>query len=151
MLEQINSEYANGVSVRSIALKYGLAPSSLLRHFKHAGIAVKEPEPLQATNAIDCLAELVKRADALYKQAQRSGKPDTALRCLKEMHSITTTMAKLTGEIKTGTTINILALPEWTAARRIILKTLAPYEDAKKAMIRALGTIPMLGSSNDAS
>jgi transposase-like protein len=146
MLEQMNTEYANGETVRGIAVKHGVNPSSLLRHFKHAGIAKIEPEPIAAVNSIDSLSELSKRADKLFKQAQQSGKQETALRCLKEMRELVSLSAKLTGELRTGTTINILALPEWTAARRIILKAIDPYPDAKRAMIKALGAVPMIGS-----
>ena len=47
-------------------------------------------------------------------------------------------MAKVEGQIRDGTTINLTVSPEWARTRAIILQALEPFPEARVAVATAL-------------
>jgi len=60
---------------------------------------------------------------------------------IREVRGILELMGRLVGEIQNGNTINIIALPQWVAIRDAITGALAPYPEARTAVIQALSEV----------
>jgi len=143
--ETINLELARRVPMRTIAEKYGVGLASLARHKQHMPQVQAEPPtvvpvgtgPLESILAR--IAELDGRLESIFDQAQTKN-PALALRVLKECRENTALLARLAESITQAQPANMLAptSPEWHAIRRVLLKTLEPYSDARKAVVAAL-------------
>jgi hypothetical protein len=101
----------------------------------------KAVEAEAASNAGDLLAKVAvieAEAQRLAKKAEDAGDLRTAMSGIREMARLIELLARLRGELSDAPTINLVAAPEWHRLRRCIADALAPFPDAKLAMIEAL-------------
>jgi len=144
--QQITEDILSGVTYREISEKYGCSLGAIHRHKQHS---VVQPVPvlseIDVTNQMQVMvriAELNKRADQIYKASVKNDDRLNALRALKELRGILELYSKLTGELSTQAIhqhLHVTASPEWATLRHKILEALAPFPEARRAVIRAIG------------
>lgn len=145
-VEEINEMLLRNVPYKDIAEKYGGSISSYHRHKQHMldqmrNAPVEIPEVVEPSAVMRRIAELDQRADFLYREAVRTKDLLNAGRFLKEMREIVALYAKLTGELNTAASVvhqHVHINPEWVALRQVMLTALAPYPEARAALIKAL-------------
>lgn len=142
-INEINEKLVSGISPREMADKYNLNHMSLYRHKeKHLPLTLIKAQQLQEQDAADDLlarVELIyEKAWDLVNKAETKGSFQPAVGALKEARSCLELIGKLLGEIKSGTTVNVLYNPEFIQVRQTITQALEPYPDARQAVVRAL-------------
>ncbi len=128
---------------RSIASHYGLIETSLRRHRdKHlpAKLAKAEAasELARADQLLAELRDLHERARLMLEDAEAAGDLRTALSAVREARGCLELLAKLMGELKDTTTVNLILSPEWLEVRALILAALAPHPAARQAVATSL-------------
>ena len=143
--EAINFELLQRVPLNAICSKYGVSTSALQRHKAHIPRQLaKTPgaqEVANSGNIMTRIAELDARTNTIFMQASESQNSGVALRALKELREITQLYARLAGELQSSNVINIVVTPEWLVLRGALLKALAPYPDARRAVVDAIGGV----------
>ena len=134
---------AGSDSLRTIAARFGVSKSSLIRHRdKHLPETLTKAQDAQeVARADDPLAQLGGlRAEAhrIKGKAEKATDYRTALAGIRELVRIVELMAKVRGELAQEGTVSIVLAPEWLVLRGTILRSLAPYPDARLAVARAL-------------
>lgn len=154
-VEQINRDIALGVSFERLHEKYGASVGALHRHKTHMmtqlvtaqGVDVSDP-----SSVMQRIQELEQRADSLYKAAVKKGDLLNTGRALKELREITALYARLTGELNTQQQVihqHLHVTPEWVFLRSVMLKALAPYPEARTALVTALEGAQALTEGDD--
>ena len=145
-VEEINEMMIRGATYQQIIEKYGGSLSALHRHKQHL-TAQRQNLPVEAVDVTEPslvmrrIAELDMRADWLYREAVKSKDLLNAGRALKELREIVGLYAKITGELNTQAQIvhqHVHINPEWVALRQTMLNALAPYPEARAALVAAL-------------
>ncbi len=142
--EAISLELLQKVPVRDIAAKYGVSTSALQRHKGHIpkvlAVAEQAQHVAEASSVMQKIIELDRRADEIYKEAKEGEDLALALKALKELRETAALFAKVTGELQQQTVHQHLHItPEWLTLRAQILAALAPYPEARAAIVKALG------------
>jgi hypothetical protein len=147
-LEAIDTALVDGEPYRNIAAQFGISTSALQRH-KRTHIpqslmkAVVAEELMRADDLLAHVSELRKRALSILEEAEREGDLRSALLAIREARGCIELLAKLVGELKTGTEINVVANnPVWISLRSEILRTLGPFPEAREAVSNALLEAP---------
>ncbi len=141
--EEINAALLSETPLRAMARRYATSKDALARHREHLPVhLVKASEAAEVAEA-DSLLEQVKhlqsRAVAILDKAEASGDLRTALSAIREARGNLELLAKLLGELQQEGTVNVLvAAPEWLALRSLILEAIAPYPEARTAVLGAL-------------
>ncbi len=143
--QQITEAILSGMTYREISDKYGCSLGAIHRHKNHSAVQLAPALPeIDVTNQMQVMnriAELNKRADHIYKESVKNGDRLNALRSLRELRDILELYSKLTGELNTQTVhqhLHVSASPEWATLRYKILEALAPFPEARRAVIRAI-------------
>ena len=95
----------------------------------------------EIASADDLLANVCKlqrRAQRILRKAESAGDHRTALAAIREVRSTIELLAKLLGELREGTNVNILITPEYQRLRGNVIEALEPYPDARLAVASAL-------------
>jgi len=142
-LNNINQKLIAGASVRSLADEYSLGKMSLQRHrTNHLPRHLVKAKELQEMDAADKLLERVEglydKALTIMAKAEKEKKFQPAVSAIKEARSSLELIAKMIGELKTGTNINITYNAEWIDLRTQIYNALAEYPEAKIEVAKAL-------------
>ena len=142
-LERINLELMNGIPLRTVAKDYNVSHSALHRHKSEHIKGAEEVSSALPVISIDKVMELERRADALYREAMRNDDRLNAIRALKEYRETVSLYAKLTGELTKQTQIvhnHLHVNPEWVTLRQTMLTALAPFPEARAALIEAINS-----------
>ena len=128
---------------RAVADRFGLSKDAALRHKSDhlPATLVKSREAAEVAHADNLLGqvrELQARALSILDTAEATGDLRTALGAIREARGNLELLAKLLGELKEGTTLNMVVAPEWLQIRAVILTALDPYPDARLAVASAL-------------
>lgn len=144
----IDRQIVDGRPMLRIAEEFGVSQQALLRHRDHSHLpiaaAAAEREEADGARGLDLLAsagELREKALALLAQAEAAGDLKTAMQGIRECSRVLELMGKLRGVIDESATINILVAPQLIAVQQQILIALAPFPDARAAVVAALGSI----------
>lgn len=143
--EQITLDLLGGVSLRNVAKKYKLSLSAVQRHKQHIAKQMPVTEGVDVAEPLSVMRrvkELDNRADELYREAMENHDRLNAVRALKELREITALYAKLTGELNAQAQVvhqHLHITPEWISLRQTMLTALAPYPEARAALIEAIG------------
>ena len=81
----------------------------------------------------------------LLLEAQQEGDRKTALAGVREATRLLEVEAKLRGQIDSSTTINIGITPQFVLIQQNILQALAPYPEARDAVVRTLTAMEGVG------
>ena len=141
--EDIDVALVNGEPYRDIAGRFNISRSAVERHRRgHLPAtltnAAEAEDVARADDLLAHLSALQKRALTILEEAENGGDLRTALLAIREARSCIDLFAKLIGELKSGTEINVVTNPVWITIRRDILRSLGPFPEAKEAISRAL-------------
>jgi hypothetical protein len=141
--EEINAALLSGAPLRDIARRYATSKDALARHREHLPLRLVKAQDAAEVAQADTLLEQVKslqaRALTILDKAEASGDLRTALSAIREARGNLELLAKLLGELQQEGTVNVLvAAPEWLALRSLILEAIAPYPEARTAVLGAL-------------
>ena len=142
-VDTINARLVAGVSPATLADQFGVGKMALHRHkANHLPQVLVRSQHLKEADAADNLLEQVQsiydKAWDIVNRADSEGKFAPAVGALKECRSCLELIGKLLGEIKSGTTVNILYNPEFIQVRQTITEALRPYPEARLAVVKAL-------------
>ncbi|GBQ28455.1 hypothetical protein AA0472_2711 [Acetobacter estunensis NRIC 0472] len=127
-----------GVTARALQRHY--TDHLLPRLEKATGLASDEIEP--TLGIVAQLEELRGRAMSLLDRAEKAGKLKDAIAAIREARGVLDSQARVTGEgSRAGVQINIVNAPGWTVVQGSILTALAPFPDARAAVVQALGQV----------
>ena len=134
--DAIDAELLSGTANRRIATQYSLSEAAVRRHRKsHLPAELIQAQEAQAVaQADDLLAQVVSLKDKALKilgQAETEGDLRTALAAIRETRSTLELLARLLGELREQTTVNVLVSPEWVQLRTTILTALEPFPEAR--------------------
>ena len=134
--DAIDAELLSGTANRRIATQYSLSEAAVRRHRKsHLPAELIQAQEAQAVaQADDLLAQVVSLKDKALKilgQAETEGDLRTALAAIRETRSTLELLARLLGELREQTTVNVLVSPEWVQLRTTILTALEPFTEAR--------------------
>ena len=140
--DKIEKMMVSGQSFRDIERQFRIDKSSLHRHKKnHLPSALikakKGKEIVKATNLVEEISRLKRKAENIAKKAEERGDYRTALAGIRELTRIVELLAKMQGEMK-DQTVNIVLNSEWVELRTIILSTLDDYPEAKIKLAEVL-------------
>nr|WP_194300084.1 hypothetical protein [Acetobacter musti] len=125
-----------GVTARALQRHY--ADHLLPRLEKATGLLADDIEP--TLGIVARLEDLRGRAMALLDRAEKAGKLKDAIAAIREARGVLDSQARVTGEgSRAGVQINIVNAPGWTVVQGSILTALAPYPEARAAVVTALG------------
>ena len=141
--EGIDEALVAGEAFRNIAQRFAASPDAVYRHqqghLPQALVQAKEAsEVSQADGLLAKMHALEADAKRIQGAAEKAGDFRTALQGIRELVRIIELQARLLGELKDGTTVNLLVLPAWQELRAVILLALVPYPEARAAVATAL-------------
>jgi len=146
--EAIDHALVAGESFRNIAERFGTSVGALVRHKTdhipaHLAKAQEAKEVTQADSLLDRLLDLSKETAAILKDARKGDEKDNelALKAIARAEKQIELQARLLGELKDTTTVNVLVLPEWQTMRTVIISALLPFPEARVAVAEALRRI----------
>ncbi len=93
-----------------------------------------------ADSLLEQVSALHRRTLAILGNAEVEGEHKLALAAIREARSNLELLGRLMGELKQETVINVLILPDYIAARSALVAALAPFPDARHAVVEALAT-----------
>jgi hypothetical protein len=93
------------------------------------------------------LSRLEGRVEGLLTKAEDTSQLGAASSLCRELRELLRLFGEISGELKGGggVTVNLLASPTWISVQRTIVVALAPYPEARDAVVQALGkadTVP---------
>ena len=141
--QEIEKALLGSAKLPEIAQRFSLPKWSLYRHKqRHLPARLKKAQEAQEMTDADSLLGQMKylqaKALTILQTAEKSGKLKIALGAIHEARENLELLAKLTGDLKEGPTVNILVSPAWVTLRTIILRTLESYPEARLKITEAL-------------
>jgi hypothetical protein len=143
--EQMNLALVSREPMRTIAARYAVTASALQRHkTAHLPVVLAKAaavaDAVEGTNLLDRLKALNRETAAVLREARTDGSKDNglALKAIARAEKQIELEGRLLGELKEGSTVNVLLTPEWTTVRAAILKALEGYPAARMAVAGAL-------------
>lgn len=149
---------ARGVTLAALSRRYGVSVDILYRHRNlHmppqlkarllAGPSIEgvDLDKLRETESQSLLANLISLRQRLFASldvAEEHQDGYTLVRIASQLHSNFEIVAKLLGDLHTGTVINnFLIQPQYVEMRVELVKALAPFPEARQAVAAVLHTI----------
>ena len=147
--EAIDQALVAGDGPRPLAARFGLSKQAITRHrdnhvptptMREAAQAAVAAEGAIGVSMVADATALRDRALVLLGKAESAGDLKTALAGVREASRCLELMARLAGELDTGTVtnVNVLIQPQFVVIQQAILTALAPYPQARGAVIQAL-------------
>jgi len=142
----INEKLVAGQPALRVANSHGLKEKAMRNHKdKHLPLALVQAHKIKETQTADGLllrAEILwQRAWNLSKKAEDEKSYAAAVSAVKECRGLLELVAKLVGELKTGTQINIVYNEEWVQLRHIIWKALERHPAARIEVMQAIAEV----------
>jgi hypothetical protein len=147
--DEIDQLLIRGESYRAIVGKFGLAKSSLERHYKGGHIqefmakSHEAQDMARADALLGQLREIREKANDLLNQAEVSGDLRACGLFLKELREQTKLMAELEGRLESQPQIhlnqmNIYQSPAWSKVGEILARNLTGYPGLKSQIAKEL-------------
>ena len=143
--EQIDAALvAGGQSLRAIAAAYSVGRGAVTRHRdRHLPAALARAadarEVAHGTDLVAQMTDLQRRTLGILAKAERKDQARTALAAIGEARRNLKLLATITGELAVEGAVNIILAPQWLELRIAIVGALAPFPEARRAVIAALG------------
>ena len=141
--DAIEDAFIAGTPKRRIASHYGVSERAVRYHLrKH--LPPFSPLPgmpsvlLGRTRLLDRIEALQSRTLAILEATEETGEHRTALAAIREARGNLELIGEVTRELNRTPTLNLSLHPEYIEARTLIVQALAPYPQAKDAVVRAL-------------
>jgi hypothetical protein len=150
--ERIEYDLATGKSIRQLANKYGVHEQALYKHREKLppqlraayigqllapGVSLEE---IKTTESEGILKTLASQRARLYIEQDRAIEDENGqlvATLANAIHRNTELVARYLGEMQahsTQTTISVLLLPEYLQLRNALLRALAPFPEARRAV-----------------
>ncbi len=128
---------------RNISQRFRLSATSLHRHAQnHVPAALARARQAQEmAHGDDLLAQvegLRDRAMGVMDRAEAAEDLPAAVSAIREARGCVELLARLVGELREGTQVNIMMSPQWGRARGVILAALVEYPEARQSVVLAL-------------
>lgn len=142
--DAIEREVLAGRPFRTIAASFSLSRASLLRHCAGGHLSatlVQSARVGEITRADDLVARLIglaRETQAVLARARAAGDDELVLKAVARAEKQLELQARLIGELKEGTTINITLSAEWLSLQATIVAALDPWPEARLAVAAAL-------------
>ncbi|GAA6745311.1 hypothetical protein Thermus71318_08120 [Thermus brockianus] len=142
--EEIDRELAEGRSIRDIARRYSVSRPSLHRHRTHVQDAIQQAIEAKVVSVgasvLDRIRELNREARSLLEEARSKGRYAAAVQAIGAATRLLELEAKLLGELdeRPSVQVALVASPEWARLRAVVLEALAPYPEARAALVERL-------------
>lgn len=152
----IDLALARGVSVCAIARRYKVSTDSCYRHSNHhlppqlrakliagpsiEGVDLDRLRDVESQSLLSHLVNLRNRLFASLDVAEECGDSAGVARFAAQLHSNFELVAKLLGDLATGSTniTNILVAPQYVQMRVELVRALQPYPEARLAVAKVL-------------
>lgn len=151
----IDAALTAGDTIRGTARRHGLTRWAVSRHreahLSPALATVTDEAKAGPRTAFARLETLYDRLERQAETAESQGAARLLLMTSRELRQTLETLARMTGELDDRAQVNVLNLstdPTWTHLRAVLMRTLAPYPDAREAVAEALAstTLPEAGT-----
>jgi len=144
----INVALVNRDPYRNITQHYGVSKYALTRHAKEhlpelLARAKDAVEIAEADSLLDRVEGLYKRTEAILEAAESNSEWALALAAIRECRGNLELLGRVTKELESAPTFNLLLNPQWLELRATIVAALEPHPEARGSVLRALE-----GSSN---
>jgi hypothetical protein len=146
--ESINSALIGSESLRTIADRWSVSKTSLLRHkADHLPATLVEAVAAAAVaegdNLMDRLRQLSRETTSILAEARTAGSKDNnlALKAIGRAERQLELMRRLLGEYQAGGSVNLEESPEWQELRTAILLALEPFPEARLAVAKAVKNV----------
>jgi hypothetical protein len=132
---------------RGLARTYGVSEDAVSRHVSGGHIAQLIALAADAQRAaagdsiLDRIEALHARTLAILKAAEKTKQYRTALSAIREARGNLELIGEVTKEINRTPTLNLTLHPEYIEVRTLIVQALAPYPDARDAVVRAIASV----------
>lgn len=142
-VQLINDRMVTGSSIRKIAEEFSLGRESVRRH-RHNHLpkellkSKRMAEIVAADDLVTRIESLYEKAVEIIKVAQKDKKYAPAVSAIKEARSSLELLAKISGELRTGTTVNLTYSPQWIDLRSVLVNTLQEHPEVQAKVIKAL-------------
>ncbi len=141
---EIDRELAEGRSIRDIARRYSVSRPSLHRHRTHVQDAIQQAIEAKAVqvgvSVLDRIRELNREARSLLEEARSRGRYAAAVQAIGAATRLLELEAKLLGELdeRPSVQVALVASPEWARLKAAVLEALAPFPEARAALVERL-------------
>jgi hypothetical protein len=140
--DRINADILRGAPLQVIADDTGLTRSALQRHaVSHVSAQLAKAhdaaEVVSATRLVDEIQAIKDRVMRLLDRAERKRDLRASAAFIREWRKTAELLAKISGELQSGATTNIL-IADFERARALIVATLERFPDARVAVLQAL-------------
>lgn len=136
-----------GSTVKAVSERFGLPYAALHRHNKNHLKAAPEVKAADAAIVAEETGDLFAQLDrytaqmeTMFNRSIAKGRAADVAKIANAMRGYFEFVAKMRGQLKEGPTINIFNAPSWVVVQTSIIAALAPFPEAKAAVVRALGT-----------
>lgn len=139
--DAIEAAIARGKSVRAIADQFGVSKSTIQRHKDRMAARMASAPSAEHTGSEELLAKvrnLHTEAEAILTKSKQAGDHKTALSAIREARSNLELLAKMLGELQSGTNVNVVVSNQWVELRADLIGALRPFPDALIAVMHAL-------------
>ena len=141
--DAIDRALIEGQPYRDIAGQYSVSKSGVERHGRNhlpatLTNAAEAEEVARADDLLSQLRALQGRALGILEKAESSGDYRAALSAIREARGCLELLAKLAGELQSGTDLRVVVAPDWIHLRGQVLESLRPFPEAKRAVAEAL-------------
>jgi hypothetical protein len=147
-LDAINGALVGSESLRTIASRWSVSKTALLRHkTSHLPATLVKAEAAAAAAEGDSLWDRYKQASrettAILEEARTAGRKDNnlALKAIARVEKQLEVGRRLMSEINSGASTSVTASPEWQKLRAAILVALEPFPDARLAVAKAVKNV----------
>ena len=143
--DAIDQWLVEGGTATKLAALFQVSADALDRHqARHLPNALVQAHAAsRVARADDLLDRLLVLANATLSILQQTSSGpardnDVALKAIARAEKQIELQARLVGELRATTTVNILLAPQWIELRTLIVQTLEPFEAAREAVLGAI-------------
>ena len=143
--DDIDRALVAGTALSEVAALFRVSDDALSRHkANHLPATLAKArgaeEAATADGLLSRLRKLNRETAAILKEARKEGSKDNelALKAIARVEKQIELEGRLLGELNDRPQINLYLSPEWLELRAVIVTALAPHQEARSAVLRAL-------------
>lgn len=141
--ETMDRALVEGVAFPALVAEYRVSKDALSRHKANhlpakLVMAEKAGEVAGADDLLGRAQDLQARTLAILEAAESTQQHRTALSAIREARGNLELLAKLVGQLDDRPQVNITLSPQWLELRAVIVGALAPYQQARADVLRAI-------------
>ena len=144
--EEINAALLGAESFRTIASRWSVSKTALLRHkADHLPASVvkaaEAKEEIRGGKLLERLLEFHRETAEILREARTTKDNQLALKAIARAEKQLEIEGRMLGELNADATVNVTMLPEWQELRGAILLALEPHPAARQAVLGAIENV----------